>query len=326
MTAKLQNLDTCFLGCDWGTSSFRLKLIHKKTGSIKGHFFSEMGVKKMFAQWNLKTNHSDRSVFFQQYLLEAIDYISNDMKVPLQNVPVVISGMASSSIGMEELPYAKVPFSILGEDLIYKKIPSNKHFPHDLMLISGLTNQKDIIRGEEVQIMGLASSINIDDCVCILPGTHSKHIFIKSGVIHTFKSFMTGEVFEILRKYSILKESVTSGDLSEGHKKAFTEGIILSQNDNFLHNLFEIRANQVLHKVRKDYNFYLLSGMCIGTELADLVKHNNRQKVVCATGKLKLLYELGMEAFEWTDTTIFVEENILENLTWLGQLQFLKTL
>ena len=263
-------------------------------------------------------------MFFQQYLQEAITYIEDDFNVNLHNVPVIISGMASSSIGMEELPYANVPFSILGEDLIYKTIPSSKDFPHDLMLISGLTNQKDIMRGEEVQIIGLASKINLNDCTCILPGTHSKHIFIESGVIRNFKSFMTGEVFEIIRQYSILKESVATGDFSEDHKKAFTEGIVLSRNDNFLHILFSIRAKEVLHKSLKDYNFYLLSGMCIGTELNDLEKHKTQQKVVCATGKLKLLYELGMKEFGWSDSTIFVDKNILENLSWFGQLAFLK--
>ena len=278
----------------------------------------------MFAQWSSKTHHSDRSLFFQQYLQQAITHIEDHFKVKLQNVPVIISGMASSSIGIEELPYARVPFSVLGEDLIYKTIPSSKDFPHDLMLISGLTNQEDIMRGEEVQIIGLASKINLNDCICILPGTHSKHIFIESEVIRNFKSFMTGEVFEIIRQYSILKESVAAGDFSEEHKKAFTEGIVLSRNNNFLHNLFGIRAKQVLQKSRKDHNFYLLSGMCIGTELTDLEKHKTRQKVVCATGKLKLLYELGMKEFGWSDSTMFVEKNTLENLCWLGQLQFLR--
>jgi 2-dehydro-3-deoxygalactonokinase len=283
-----------------------------------------MGVKKMFSQWNSKTNNIQRIVFFQQYLQEAITHIEDDFNLKLQNVPVIISGMASSSIGMEELPYALVPFSNGGEDLIYKEIPSSNDFQHDLMLISGLTNHKDIMRGEEVQIIGLASKINLNDCICILPGTHSKHIFIESEVIHNFKSFMTGEVFEIIRQYSILKESVATGDFSEDHKKAFTEGIILSRNDNFLHILFGIRAKQILQKSRKDYNFHLLSGMCIGTELTDLEQHKNKQKVVCAAGKLKRLYELGMSEFGWSDSTIFVDRNTLENLSWLGQRQFLK--
>jgi 2-dehydro-3-deoxygalactonokinase len=298
--------------------------VYKDTGSIEGHFFSEMGVKKMFSQWNSKTNNIQRIVFFQQYLQEAITHIEDDFNLKLQNVPVIISGMASSSIGMEELPYALVPFSNGGEDLIYKEIPSSNDFQHDLMLISGLTNHKDIMRGEEVQIIGLASKINLNDCICILPGTHSKHIFIESEVIHNFKSFMTGEVFEIIRQYSILKESVATGDFSEDHKKAFTEGIILSRNDNFLHILFGIRAKQILQKSRKDYNFHLLSGMCIGTELTDLEQHKNKQKVVCAAGKLKRLYELGMSEFGWSDSTIFVDRNTLENLSWLGQRQFLK--
>ncbi len=298
--------------------------MHKNTGSIEGHFFSEMGIKKMFSQWNSKTNNIHRIVFFQQYLQEAITHIEDDFNLKLQNVPVIISGMASSSIGMEELPYALVPFSNGGEDLIYKEIPSSNDFPHDLMLISGLTNHKDIMRGEEVQIIGLASKVNLNYCICILPGTHSKHIFIESEVIHNFKSYMTGEVFEIIRQYSILKESVATGDFSDANKKAFIEGIILGRNDNFLHILFGIRAKQVLQKSRKDYNFYLLSGMCIGTELTDLEQHKNQQKVVCAAGKLKRLYELGMSEFGWSDSTIFVDKNTLENLSWLGQRQFLK--
>jgi hypothetical protein len=47
------------------------------------------------------------------------------------------------------------------------------------------------------------------DALVCLPGSHSKWAVVKQGgVLESFKSFMTGEIFALLQNHSILKFSV----------------------------------------------------------------------------------------------------------------------
>ena len=64
----------------------------------------------------------------------------------LNGTTVVLSGMASSSIGLVELPYSKLPFRTNGEDLITEQI---QHQNNPLLVISGASTTDDVMRGEE---------------------------------------------------------------------------------------------------------------------------------------------------------------------------------
>ena len=46
----------------------------------------------------------------------------------------------------------------------------------------------------------------------ILPGTQSKHIQIENQSVIDFRTFMTGELFEVLGRHSILRASVDLDD------------------------------------------------------------------------------------------------------------------
>lgn len=128
----------------------------------------------------------------------------------MQGIPILLSGMASSSIGIRELPYAQLPASLNGENLIIENISSNLELQNEVFLISGLEKPGDVMRGEETQAIGwkYSSFDASSNCVLIVPGTHSKHITICDDRIVDFKTFMTGEIFELLTSHSILSDSV----------------------------------------------------------------------------------------------------------------------
>ena len=79
----------------------------------------------------------------------------------------------------------------------------------------------DVMRGEETQISGyLAQNPNFNGSIC-LPGTHTKWVQISAGEIVSFRTFMTGELFNIISKHSILRHSVDEG----WDEKAFLESV-----------------------------------------------------------------------------------------------------
>ena len=123
--------------------------------------------------------------------------------------------MASANIGMCELAYAEMPLQSDGSNLLWKEIflaPKQQ-----LLLISGAKGKNGMMRGEEIQAIGLADQLeNSGGGILILPGTHSKHLRYENKAFTDLKTFMTGELFAVLCKHSILENNVK--DLTKKYK------------------------------------------------------------------------------------------------------------
>jgi 2-dehydro-3-deoxygalactonokinase len=186
-------------------------------------------------------------------------------------LPVMVSGMASSSIGWRELPYALLPFSLEGSSVVGQWVESGVY------LISGVRGENDMMRGEETQALGWAEQV----CdvlplraTLVLPGTHSKHLHLESGVLTAITTFMTGELFEMLRTQSMLRHSMDLAAVGEPegamHWDAFREGVASSARAGLAANLFQVRTRQVLRGCSGASNRSFLSGLLIGSELRSL--------------------------------------------------------
>ena len=106
-----------FASCDWGTSTFRLRL---PPGVRPREIRNQSGVA------SLANRGGDRAQGFRDTLNQARSALS----IPTE-IPILISGMASSSLGWKELPYAELPFALDGSDAIWTDLGEH------LYLISG---------------------------------------------------------------------------------------------------------------------------------------------------------------------------------------------
>ena len=262
-----------FISCDWGTSSFRCRLIAAPTGATLAEIKSSRGIAVTHEKWR-QSGNQDRQAFYQAFLLEQIRTLSRQTaSVPdhqataLDGLPLIISGMATSTLGMLELPYKDLPFLTDGRDLARLDLPPTPQFPHPLTLISGVQSPDDVMRGEETLLVGAALE-GTGSSIIIFPGTHSKHVFVQNGSATSFKTYMTGEFFSLLSQHSILAASLTEapGALSA----SFEKGVDDSRNDGLLHNAFRIRTNTLFGKMSKEDNTHYLSGLLIGAELNEL--------------------------------------------------------
>ena len=272
------------ISVDWGTSNLRIRLVNADPFIIIEEIASKMGVKSIYNQWLKKDK--DREVYFLNFLHSQISLFNT--KIDL-SIPIVISGMASSSIGLRELPYVKLPFDTNGKSLYVETLFFKKKF-NPIYLISGVKSKSDVIRGEEVQIVGLLSGYktNVETTVYIFPGSHSKHIVCENDFVTNFKTYMTGEVFEVISNHSILKESLVPG---------------------------------ILTKIE---NFYYLSGLLIGEELKYLLIFPFNKLQLCAAGNLFELYNQAIKILGLSLKTEFVSKDIVDYSVIKGQLQILK--
>ena len=322
------------LGCDWGTSSFRLRLINSQDQQLVGEITSQEGIASTFTAWkkNSELKGISRDQFFRQQLKKQVSTLADTVAINLDGVPIIISGMASSSIGMDEVPYATLPFPVDGSQASVKRLDSQEDFPHDILLISGVCSEHDVMRGEETQLIGLLALLDtkeypINDTIILFPGTHSKHIYIQNQQLINFHTFMTGEVFNLMSHYSILKDSVEpprSINFAENELDAFKSGIHELNATSILNSLFRVRTNQLFNKLTKRQNALYLSGLLIGSELKTLVDKKNWQLILCSGSNLYELYKLAMHELNLSERTTTISANLLDKATIAGQVKIMQ--
>ena len=118
---------TTFLSCDWGTSSFRLRLVEREGLRVLAEESSKEGNAATAELWQQANQPPEQRVAFYLAIVPSTSLAKagEAVKTSLAGVPVVISGMASSTIGMLELPYKPLPFATDGSDLATKIIARN---------------------------------------------------------------------------------------------------------------------------------------------------------------------------------------------------------
>ena len=261
-----------FLSCDWGTTAFRLRLVRAEDLSVLAEVTQGSGIAETYSRW-IDQGSPQRQLFYASILKERIAELGQQSGLSLTGIPVILSGMASSSIGMKELPYQKLPFGLDGTGLLVEKLAADNDM-NPLFVISGVQSETDVMRGEETKILGCSSMLANDDQeqLIILPGTHSKHVIVKQQQVIAFKTYMTGEFFKLLSTHSILSASVAEEtDFDEpANQSRFCAGIRAAQESGLLHAAFRVRTNQLLESVPGTENFYYLSGLLIGSELKDI--------------------------------------------------------
>jgi len=257
-----------FLSCDWGTSTFRLRLIQVNDLAIQAIVEHRQGIAQMAADWQQTGNATGRQEYYTTFLNRQIQVMEQQLGYSLSGISVVLSGMASSSIGLAELPYKALPFAMDGSDLVLQTIPNDRN---PMLLISGACTATDVMRGEETKIIGIADALPAteQELLLLLPGTHPKHIQIRNHRVTGLQTFMTGEVFGLLAEHSILAGSVVSNKalMDPVNSDFFIRAVLLSREHSLLHHIFGVRTNQLLKKVPPEQNYHYLSGLLIGEEL-----------------------------------------------------------
>lgn len=255
-----------FISCDWGSSNFRLRLIERESLKVVMSSNSEQGVARNFEEW--KESREPREEFFLKIIRGHIDNLQRYSPVKPDEFPLIISGMASSSIGLRELPYAECPTAADGSGFHVAAI-EHSLFKNRTWLVSGVRSPDDMMRGEETQVAGVEYGSGTELTV-ILPGTHSKHVKIAGGKMTGIKTYMTGEFFELISKHSILSHSVRRTENFWGNSAAFKKGVRQAVKGNFLNNIFSLRVKSLFDKLSAGDGYQYLSGMLIGTELKDV--------------------------------------------------------
>ena len=178
----------------------------------------------------------------------------------------LVSGMAGSRQGWREAPYCACPagFAELAAALSWIE-------PGRVALVPGLSCENegvpDVMRGEEVQVFGAMDLLGIQDGMFVLPGTHSKWVRVEAGKVQSFATFMSGEVFGLLRQHSILARTLPAEEATVD-EDAFLRGVRYAQEArSLLRSAFSARTLSLFDRMPADAMASYLSGLVIGEEL-----------------------------------------------------------
>lgn len=282
-----------FISSDWGTTNHRLRVVDAEKKTSIAEWQSDLGIAAVNSA--MAQAGKERFVFFREQLSAAVDLLQKQTDYFLAGKPVIISGMASSSVGMMECKYLSLPVEQSIEGLGVWKIDADEIFSSPVYLVTGWCTEDDILRGEESLLAG-CNFESYKTELAILPGTHSKHLHIWNGKVQTFNTYLTGELFQLLSEKSLLQYSVSASPMEYADPGIdFQQGIKEGAGGNLLHKLFGVRARHVLGKSSPQQNMEYLSGLLIGSELTAVPRNAFDRVSVIASGKLMERYAFALE-------------------------------
>jgi 2-dehydro-3-deoxygalactonokinase len=260
-----------FIAVDWGTTNRRAYLVGRE--GCQAEFEDGRGIMSVPAGG------------FPQAVAE--------IRERLGNLPMLMAGMVGSNRGWIEAPYVPCPAGI--DDLAANLArPDGK----TIAIVPGVCldhgDRADVMRGEEAQVLGAcaAEMVPADATVCH-PGTHNKWIHLERGRIRSFRTVMTGELFDLLREHSILAPLI-SGPTDTG--PAFRRGVQAGLSGTALGaELFAIRARVLLGKADAADAPSYASGLVIGADVRTVLSERDDPIYVLGRPELTALYAAALD-------------------------------
>ncbi|MDO6962625.1 2-dehydro-3-deoxygalactonokinase [Rhizobium alvei] len=271
-----------FAAVDWGTSSFRLWLM-TADGRVLGERRSHEGM--------TSARESGFAAVLDSHLA-ALEVASD--------LPVLICGMAGARQGWQEAGYIEVPAAL---DAIGQAAIRIEKTERDIRILPGLCQRQpwfDVMRGEETQLLGAIAGGLPDECLVVMPGTHSKWVHIQAGRVQTFSTFMTGELFAAISGHTILSHTVNGSSGAKATMPCFADAVrrSVASPARLTQALFAIRAQGLLASVSPEEAEATLSGLLIGEEIAGglgMAPHGLPVALV-ASGRHAELYQAALTA------------------------------
>lgn len=266
------------IALDWGTTRARAFLI-SETGAVLQRRIADQGIQSVPAGG----------------YPAAFETLAGDFRRAAPDAAIVLAGMVGSRNGWIEAPYVACPAS--PDEIAAASIRAALDDHTTATILPGLSCDEgafDVMRGEETLIVGLG----LENGIACLPGTHSKWAEIRDGRIVRFASFMTGEVYGLLRNGSILgrlAEEPSGEDASNGASRGRAGA---QRAGGLLNTAFAARTEVLAGRMRGGEVGPYLSALLVGQEILGAQSLFGRREEIhlVADGALAESYGAALEA------------------------------
>jgi 2-dehydro-3-deoxygalactonokinase len=260
------------IGLDWGTSSLR------------GYLLAADGrvVDSIAKPWGIQ--HLPAGGFAAAFREVVAAWRGRDQAGA--SLPVLAAGMVGSRQGWREVPYVDCPADAAA---IARGLVAFDSEAGRIHLVPGVIRRgllPNVLRGEETQIVGaLAREPALAaESLVVLPGTHSKWVRVRDGRIIGFDTFLTGELFAVLREHSLLgkpaREHGADTISADAKAAAFARGLAVAREsgpEGVAGRLFTTRSLYLTGELPPAATLDYLSGLLVGEEIRSAVAaHHGR--------------------------------------------------
>ena len=239
---------------DTGTTNTRIYIV-KDTGEIVAKAYRKVGVRDTAISGSKKALVDGIVACFHDALANG-GLREDDINL------IFVSGMLTSELGLIDLPHICAPAGI--DELVEQCVITNNTdiLPFDIPIafIRGIKNNTpatydglismDFMRGEETQVVGVLRKLKPQmPCFIIFLSSHTKIISVdETGHITNSMTTMSGQIFEAIKKETVIGKSVACGDEQKStHKTDILKAVYRSVNDNgLLRTLMMPRFMEVL--------------------------------------------------------------------------------
>lgn len=243
---------SAFLACDWGTTNLRAWVVADDGRVLRRQEFAELGVSRL--------QPGEAAKRFVEQVRPAMQ---------ADDLPAILCGMAGSTLGWAVVPYEAAPTGLkqLAGRLMRVEAPGPAVRIVPGVKAEGVAGAPEVMRGEETQALGWLAEDPArarGRWIVCHPGTHAKWIILEDGEIRGFVTAMTGELYDVLRKHSVLKAERGPVD-----QTAFALGLeSAGEGDGLATRLFTVRTRVVADGLDPRSAGSYLSGLLIGSEVA----------------------------------------------------------
>ncbi len=276
-------MTAAFIGIDWGTTHRRAALL-----GADGALIDERA-------------DGEGALACQGRFGASLEALVAGWPQATAGLPVVMAGMVGSAIGWQAVPYleAQTPLSALARHLVpVAGAPAGRRwFIVPGYCVRGEGGAIDVMRGEETQLFGalnLPGPAAADGCY-VLPGTHGKWVRLHAGRVTELRTYMTGELFALLRQHGTLASALQTAGAPDAagmrhdgvaDSPDFLRGVADAATHPVLtHALFGARARVVTGALAPGAAAAYVSGLLIGAEWADAQRQASHDEPVRVIGE-----------------------------------------
>lgn len=213
-----------------------------------------------------------------------------------RGLPIVLCGMVGARGMWREAAYVPCPLSlneIVGRS---EQVTIAGRPAHILPGASSLGPFGiDVLRGEEIQAIGAATLINTATATACIPGGGTKWIRMVNGYLVSFTTWITGELFRLLRYQSMLGQLADGDDYD---RDTFRRGLDRGRSIPINRIAFSARAEALAGPLSATQVSSYLSGLLIGSEIGCALPDNqDLPLILVAKGLLQNLYQTAFGHF-----------------------------
>jgi len=277
------------IALDWGTSSLRAYLLGDD-GAVLDRRAEASGI--------LNVPGRDFAGVY--------DAVTSSWRAEHPGLPSLASGMIGSAQGWIEAPYADLPADLETVARALAVVPGV-----GLRVVAGLAQRgeaPDVMRGEETQLLGAMAEVPAlaEQAVVVLPGTHSKWARVARGRIEGFTTYMTGELYAVLARHSILGRLADATSAADASGGAFVRGVRHARDAraSLASLVFSARSAVLVGDLPAGASLAYLSGVLIGDEVRAGLAAGERPRALVGEGALCARYAAALGEFGVEDVAI----------------------